>query len=136
MTDIVKDSKDMAAYYGFDVQPTTDESLLLRLSLLDEELEETKRAFINEDPEEFVDGLIDLMVVAAITLQHCNVDVGKAWDAVQKANMSKVRGINPKRPNSNGFDIYKPEGWIGPSHAGNHGDLKKLWATNEYKEIK
>lgn len=130
MNNVIKDAQELASFYEFDKQPVTDESVLLRISLLMEELEEVKRAYIQEDPEEFVDGLIDLMVVASVTLAHLGVDIEKAWNEVHRANMTKKRGVNPKRPNSGGFDIYKPEGWQGPSHAGNHGKLGKLWQGN------
>lgn len=135
MNNVIDDAKELARFYEFDTQPVTDESILLRISLLMEELEETKQAYIQENPEELVDGLVDLIVVAAVTLAHLGVDGHKAWNEVHRANMTKKRGINPKRPNSGGFDIYKPEGWQGPSHAGNHGKLKKLWYQNEHKEF-
>jgi len=52
------------------------------------------------------------------------VDPYKAWDAVHKANMAKVVGVKPSRPNPLGLpDLIKPEDWSAPDHTGNHGIL-------------
>jgi len=96
--------------------------LKFRMDFLNEELNETKAAVEAYDPEEIVDGLIDLCVVAIGTLDLFGVDAHKAWDEVYKANMSKESGVKPNRPNPLGLpDLMKPEGWVGPSHEGNHG---------------
>jgi len=77
-----------------------------------------------DNPEEVVDALIDLCVVAIGTLDAYGVDSNKAWDEVLKANMSKEPGIKPERPNPLGLpDLMKPEGWVAPSHVGNYGRL-------------
>jgi predicted HAD superfamily Cof-like phosphohydrolase len=104
--------------------------LNFRVKFLNEELDETKLAANNAgyiDEEEVVDGLIDLCVVAIGTLDAFGVDPYKAWDAVLEANMNKEVGIKETRPNPLGLpDLIKPEGWVAPSHKGNHGDLKKI----------
>ena len=99
--------------------------LEFRIKFLDEELRETKeKGFDVKNSEEIVDGLIDLCVVAIGTLDAFKVDAHKAWDAVHAANMSKEPGVKPERPNPLGLpDLMKPEGWVGPSHEGNHGML-------------
>ena len=100
--------------------------LKFRLSFLQEELNETYEAFENRDPEEVVDGLIDLCVVAIGTLDAYNIDSHKAWDAVYTANMAKEVGIKDGRPNPLGLpDLTKPSDWVGPEHTGNHGILPK-----------
>ena len=97
--------------------------LEFRINFLQEELDETQRAaFIYEDPEEIVDGLIDLCVVAIGTLDAFGVDANAAWDEVLKANMAKEVGVKPERPNPLGLpDLMKPEGWEPPSHEDNTG---------------
>ena len=104
--------------------------LNFRVKFLNEELDETKLAANNAgyiDAEEVVDGLIDLCVVAIGTLDAFGIDANKAWDAVLEANMNKEVGIKETRPNPLGLpDLIKPEGWVAPSHEGNHGDLKKI----------
>ena len=95
-----------------------------RLAMMQEELDETKNAVAKKDPEEVVDGIIDLCVFAIGTLEVFGFDANKAWDQVYKANMSKEVGIKEGRPNPLGLpDLVKPEGWQGPTHEGNHGNI-------------
>ena len=95
-----------------------------RLAMMQEELDETKNAVAEKNPEEVVDGIIDLCVFAIGTLEVFGVDANKAWDQVYKANMSKEVGIKEGRPNPLGLpDLVKPEGWQGPTHEGNHGNI-------------
>jgi predicted HAD superfamily Cof-like phosphohydrolase len=91
-----------------------------------EELDETLDAIEAKDPEEVVDGLIDMCVFAIGTLDVFGVDANAAWDRVRDANMVKSPGVKEGRPNPFGLpDLIKPEGWEAPSHEGNHGDLTK-----------
>ena len=100
------------------------EYLKFRINFLYEELNETKLAFDNNDPEEIVDGLIDLCVVAIGTLDAFEVDAYKAWDAVLEANMNKIIGVKDGRPNPLGLpDLTKPDDWTPPSHEDNHGNI-------------
>jgi hypothetical protein len=49
-----------------------------------------------------------------------------AWNKVYEANAAKDVGVKEGRPNPFGLpDLIKPEGWVAPSHEGNHGDLEK-----------
>ena len=108
-----KDNKDLM-----------DKYLRFRLSMCKEELDETLAAIDNKDPEEIVDGLIDLCVFAIGTLDVFGIDAHKAWDSVYEANMSKSPGVKEGRPNPFGLpDLIKPDGWTAPSHEDNHGDL-------------
>ena len=97
--------------------------LEFRLKFLQEELDETRAAaFMDSNPEEIVDGLIDLCVVAIGTLDAFNVSAHDAWLQVHDANMTKEVGVKESRPNPLGLpDLVKPEGWKGPSHRNNHG---------------
>jgi len=99
-----------------------------RLKFLYEEYNETSLAVNGRDPEEIVDGLIDVCVIAIGTLDAFGIDAYKAWDDVHRANMSKERGVKPSRPNPLGMpDLVKPDGWKGPDHSGNHGMLEKTF---------
>ena len=127
-TNWVRDMNNMHAKYGVHrlVKNNPDKLkkyLEFRINFLQEELDETQRAaFIYEDPEEIVDGLIDLCVVAIGTLDAFGVDANAAWDQVLKANMAKEVGVKPPRPNPLGLpDLMTPEGWQPPSHEGNTG---------------
>ena len=103
------------------------EFLKFRIGFLQEELDETREAYMLRDPEEIVDGLIDLCVVAIGTLDAFGVDPYKAWDEVLKANMQKEVGRKATRPNPLGVpDLVKPDDWEAPSHEDNHGIFNDL----------
>lgn len=131
MTDWCKDLHAMHAKYGFHetVAGFDEESLCalldFRVKFLEEELRELKAA---KGPEDVVDALIDLCVVAVGTLDLFGVDGQKAWHRVHSANMSKERGIKPGRPNPLGMpDLIKPPGWMAPGHGDNIGSLEKIF---------
>ena len=95
-----------------------------RLGMMQEELDETKKAFEQKDAPEMVDGIIDLCVFAIGTLEVFGVDAEKAWDEVYSANLSKEVGIKEGRPNPLGLpDLVKPKGWEGPVHEDNCGNI-------------
>jgi len=134
--DWVKDIHDMQTKFGTrDAVEKMDKEKLrtflkFRLDFLNEELTETKNALENADPEEIVDGLIDLCVVAIGTLDAYGVDAYDAWDEVLDANMAKEPGVKEGRPNPlNLPDLIKPADWMPPSHEGNHGILPETLFT-------
>ena len=130
--DWVKDIHDMQTKYQTRewVENNPDklrEFLKFRIEFLQEELDETREAHVVKDPEEIVDGLIDLCVVAIGTLDAYGVDAYKAWDEVLKANMQKEVGKKSSRPNPLGVpDLVKPDNWEAPSHKGNHGKFNDI----------
>lgn len=110
------------------VHDLSDESLKklleFRVKFLEEELNEIKSNMDN--PEEIVDGLIDLCVVAIGTMDMFDIDSYEAWNKVLESNLAKKAGIKPERPNPLGLpDLMKPEGWAAPDHAENHGSLTR-----------
>lgn len=129
--------EDMAAFdrkYGFDKVEMTPQFLGFRLRFLVEELREGIDALMENRPADFVDSMIDLIVVAAGTLSIGGVDGQKAWNEVRRANMSKERRENPTRPGSGGADLIKPDGWTPPNHEGNLGRFKSInsWDLEEH----
>ena len=125
-----KDIHEMHKHFGVENcvgEMTVNERkrfMELRLRMMQEELDETKKAWTNEDNEEVVDGIIDLCVFAIGTLDLFNVDAEAAWQAVLIANMTKEVGIKEGRDNPfNLPDLTKPDGWQAPNHTGNTGDL-------------
>ena len=132
-TNWFNDMIDMHHKYGVDKwmgnEMQSDWSRLnkfmqFRINMMQEELDETKAAFNDRNAEEMVDGIIDLCVFAIGTLEVFGVDANKAWDEVYKANMSKEVGIKEGRPNPLGLpDLVKPEGWEGPVHEDNCGNI-------------
>lgn len=134
--DWVNDIKEMHDHYEmrdkFKNFTEEDKRLFLefRKNFLQEELDELKENMNN--PEEVVDALIDICVVAIGTLDAFNIDSHRAWDEVLRANMEKRVGIKEGRPNPLGLpDLMKPTkethgyDWEAPSHEGNHGTLPK-----------
>lgn len=126
--DWVKDIQEMHQYYGHtdafkDLTLEQQRALIkFRIDFLQEELDEIKDNIDN--PEEIIDGIIDLCVVAIGTLDAFEIDSHKAWNEVLKANMNKKTGIKEGRPNPLGLpDLMKPDGWEPPSHKDNHGSL-------------
>lgn len=130
-TNWVKDIHDMHDKFGVHdwfKKNHNDQELLakylrFRLKMCMEEMNETVDAAVfDRNPEEVVDGLIDLCVFAIGTLDVFGVDANEAWDRVLNANMSKEVGVKPGRPNPFGLpDLLKPAGWKPPRHEGNHG---------------
>lgn len=133
--DWVKDIHEMHAKFGVHdwVKKELDlpeewqklhQFMSFRLNFLEEELNETIKAYKDKDAEEVVDGLIDLCVVAIGTLDAFGVDAYKAWDQVHNANMEKEPGVKESRPNPLGLpDLIKPKDWVGPEHNDNTGNI-------------
>ena len=127
LPEIIEDFHEWADYSGTSDAMLTDPWNVLRFRgrLLDEELSETLTAIQNRDPEELVDGLVDIMVVAGATLAALGVNVDKAWKEVHKANMAKQPGVKPGRDSDGAPDMMKPDDWVSPNHNGNHGVLNE-----------
>ena len=124
---MIEDNKAFQKKYGFDSEPMNQEKLDFRMVLLKEEFIETMEAHQDKDAEEWVDGHIDMIVIAMGNLHLAGVNVKEAWNKVYQANMSKVRGIKEGRESSGGFDVIKPPGWKAPDHTDNHGKLDELF---------
>ena len=82
-----------------------------RLRFLQEELDEMFSAAQSKDMVGVVDALLDTVYVALGTMYMMGIPVQSCWDAVQRANMSKVKGVGKR---GNKIDAIKPSSWIGP----------------------
>ena len=82
----------------------------LRISLINEELEELKQAMKNKDLKETVDALTDILYVTYGAGHAFGVNLDKCFDEVQKSNMSKL--------GQDGKPIYNEAGKVmkGPSY--------------------
>jgi predicted HAD superfamily Cof-like phosphohydrolase len=89
----------------------SQEWLMERFRFLTEEVNEFLEAGLAGDMVGAVDGLLDTVYVALGTLHMMGVPAEDCWQMIQKANMSKVRGVT-KRGNT--IDAAKPDGWVGP----------------------
>ena len=96
-----------------ELAPTlqTPEWCIERFRFLKEEADEFIAAAMVGDIVKAADGLLDTVYVALGTLYMMGIPVEKCWDAVQTANMGKIRG-QTKRGNK--IDAAKPAGWVGP----------------------
>ena len=82
----------------------------LRISLINEELDELKQAMKNKDLKEAVDALTDILYVTYGAGHAFGVNLDKCFDEVQKSNMSKL--------GEDGKPIYNEAGKVmkGPSY--------------------
>ena len=97
---------------------STDKINSLRVSLINEELEELKKAISERDILEIADALTDLLYVTYGAGHAFGIDLDKCFDEVQKSNMSKL-GENSK-------PIYNESGKVlkGPNYF--KPDLRKF----------
>jgi len=87
-----------------------------RIACLFEEINEFAEADTLVDQ---YDAILDTIVFAIGTLYRMGMPLQEGFDAVMKANMSKVPGNNPhktdeRRAAYRGTDLVKPEGWTPP----------------------
>ena len=92
-------------------------------ALLDERGTYERSGFMQEELDEFIDSMVannlvgaadalaDLVYVALGTAYMMGLPFQDIWDAVQKANMTKVAGTTKRGMR---IDAMKPAGWVGP----------------------
>ena len=82
----------------------------LRISLINEELEEFKEAIRNNDLKEAADALTDILYVTYGAGHAFGINLDKCFDEVQRSNMSKL--------GENGKPIYNDAGKVmkGPKY--------------------
>ena len=108
--------------FGQDVKKepsfSTDNINQLRISLIQEELDELKEAMHNKDLIEVADALTDLLYVTYGTGHAFGIDLDKCFNEVQNSNMSKL--------GDDGKPIYNEKGKVlkGPNYF--KPDLKKF----------
>ena len=100
--------------FGQDVKKkpsfSTDKINELRVSLIQEELDELKEAMQNKDLLEVADALTDLLYVTYGAGHAFGINLDKCFDEVQNSNMSKL--------DENGKPIYNEFGKVmkGPNY--------------------
>ena len=82
----------------------------LRISLIEEELDELKKAVNDKDIKEVADALTDILYVTYGAGHAFGIDLDKCFSEVQNSNMSKL--------DDNGRPIYNENGKVmkGPSY--------------------
>ena len=88
----------------------TDKINSLRISLIEEELDELKQAIKQKNLVEVVDALTDILYVTYGAGHAFGIDLDKCFDEVQNSNMSKL--------DENGKPIYNESGKVmkGPKY--------------------
>lgn len=97
----------------------TQETMLLRIRQMQEELAEYVTGLTAKDRAQQLDALIDLVYFALGTAYLSDFDFEEGWRRVQEANMQKIRATSPldsKRGST--FDVIKPKGWVAPTMEG------------------
>jgi predicted HAD superfamily Cof-like phosphohydrolase len=86
-----------------------------RMKFMAEELLEWRDAVARKDLVKAADALADLVYVALGTAAFQGLPFDQIWDAVQVANMAKVRTPSAKESKRGSkFDVIKPAGWVAP----------------------
>ena len=83
---------------------STEKINKLRVSLINEELEEFKEAIKNNDLKELADALTDILYVTYGAGHAFGIDLDKCFDEVQNSNMSKL--------GQDGKPIYNNDGKV------------------------
>ena len=102
---------------------STDKINQLRVSLIQEELDELKEAMSNNDLLEVADALTDLLYVTYGAGHAFGIDLDKCFEEVQNSNMSKL--------GEDGKPIYNEFGKVmkGPNYF--KPDLEKFIKRND-----
>mgnify|MGYP006222548501 CR=1 FL=1 len=80
----------------------------LRISLIEEELQELKEAIKNKDIKEVADALTDILYVTYGAGHSFGIDLDKCFDEVQRSNMSKLGDDGKPIYNENGKVLKGP----------------------------
>ena len=120
MTDILKDIDNFHKKYGFEKNekvdiPDNNELINFRTAFLMEELAEYTNTITKKDAAGALDALVDIVYIALGTAWLFNLPFEKAWNEVQKANMSKIRAKDKTGKRGTKFDVVKPKDWKAPN---------------------
>ena len=119
-TDILKDIDNFHKKFGFEKNekvdiPDNNELINFRTAFLMEELAEYTNAITKKDAAGALDALVDIVYIALGTAWLFNLPFEKAWNEVQKANMSKIRAKDKTGKRGTKFDVVKPKDWKAPN---------------------
>ena len=88
---------------------STDKINQLRISLINEELEEFKEAIKNKDIKEAADAITDILYVTYGAGHAFGINLDKCFDEVQQSNMSKLGGDGKPIYNESGKLMKGPK---------------------------
>ena len=117
---LIKDIDAFHKKFGFEKNekvgiPDNNELVNFRTAFLMEELAEYTNAITKKDAAGALDALVDIVYIALGTAWLFNLPFEKAWQEVQKANMSKVRAKDKTGKRGTKFDVIKPKDWKAPN---------------------
>ena len=92
---------------------STDKINLLRISLINEELEELKQAMSEKNLTEVADALTDILYVTYGAGHAFGINLDKCFEEVQKSNMSKL-GKDGKPIYNDSGKVMKGPGYFKP----------------------
>lgn len=114
---IFNDVRDFHKRMGVNPpKPLSNEAMLFRLTLINEEHKELITAIAKGDKQGELDACIDLIYVIAGLIAVRGWNGEEAWERVHKANMEKIPAPKPTiRAGKTGqVDVIKPTGWKAP----------------------
>lgn len=117
------DIRDFHVKFGLEYngQPRAldEEASDFRIRFMQEELDEYKAGVYAGDLAQQFDALIDLMYVLLGTAYLQGFPVRDGWQAVHRANMSKVRAeSSDQSKRGSRLDVVKPPNWVPPDIEG------------------
>lgn len=107
---------DFHKHFGItEPQPWTQDLIQYRQKFLSEEYREILRAYLQNDKEQVLDGLVDLTYVSIGTAYLHGFNFDEAFKRVHSANMKKIKARTAdESKRGHILDIVKPEGWQPP----------------------
>ena len=93
---------------------STDKINTLRISLINEELEELKQAMSEKNLTEFADALTDILYVTQGAVHAFGINLDNCFEEVQKSNMSKL-GEDGKPIFNESGKVMKGPGYFKPN---------------------
>ncbi len=90
-----------------------NEQSKLYMNLIEEEFEETAKAFNEDDLVEVADGLADMVWVIMGMCNSVGIDFDNIWEEVRDSNMSKF--VDGKSIKNEAGKIMKPETYFKPN---------------------
>lgn len=101
---------------GTSPRHVTQQLARFRINFMREELDEFISSYEHNDHAGMFDALLDLVYVALGTAHIYGFPWQEGWEAVQAANMIKIRaapdGSDSVRQSA--WDVVKPPGWVAP----------------------
>lgn len=115
-------------------QMPDDNTIKLRIDLINEEINETIDSMIKHEIIEVADGIIDSIVVLIGTAISYGIELQPIWDIIHKSNMNKFKGNYKIRQDGK---LLKPDNWQSPKRD-IHRELikqtnnkKKKWSNKQ-----